>query len=125
MRQTSAERIFLFILLATTLCGCGGGYGQSTNSQFPADISGTYTFTLKWAGLNCPSAGCSFQFKGNLKQSSWQLCNGNLLCNGSQYENQLTGSVSLSWCMAHSFSSTAELFFNAEQPGNFQPSDIR
>jgi hypothetical protein len=81
---------------------------QPTGTQYPADISGTYTFTL--AGN-----GGSLTVHGTLKQAQWTPCNGNLLCKGATYQNDLTGNFSFPWCSAQAFTATGQLFFT---PGN-------
>ena len=96
------------VLLSTLVSGCGGGYSQGQlpgGGQSPADVSGSYTFTLAWSG------GGSLTLKGTLKQTQWVSCNGNLLCNGATYENDLNGSFSFPWCSPHAFTATGQLFF--------------
>lgn len=95
------------VILSVVVSGCGGGYSQGQppgGGQYPADISGTYTFTLAWSGG-------SLVLKGTLKQTQWAACNGNLLCNGATYENDLNGSFSFPWCAPDAFTATGQLFF--------------
>jgi hypothetical protein len=96
-----------FIAFSVAISGCGGGsysQGQPGGTQFPADVSGTYTFTL--TGTNG-----SLTLHGTLKETTWTPCNGNLLCNGATYENNLNGNFSFSWCNADAFTATGQLFF--------------
>lgn len=104
MNRNNRFPVVVLILALQLVCGCGGGY-QSGGSMFPRDISGSYTITL------VGSSGGSATLRSTLKQSQWTLCNGNLLCNGATYINNLTGNFSLSWCNADTFSGTAQLFF--------------
>ena len=100
--------IGFFMILSGLVWGCGGNSNtQSTPSggQYPADMSGTYTFTLAWSGG-------SLTLHGTLKQTQWTPCNGNLLCNGALYENNLTGNFSFPWCSPDSFTATGQLFFS-------------
>lgn len=96
--------VLMLILALDLVCGCGGG-SQSSGSMFPRDISGSYTITL------VGSSGGSATLHATLKQSQWTPCNGNLICNGSTYINNLTGSFTLSWCNADTLSGTAQAFF--------------
>jgi hypothetical protein len=57
--------------------------------------------------------------KGTLKQAQWTPCNGNLLCNGATYQNDLTGNFSFPWCSPHSFTATGQLFFTPGNPETF------
>src|SRR6267143_6954730 len=57
----------LFMVLAWLMSGCGSNsYMQTTGIQYPADKSGTYTFTLAWTGG-------SLTVQGTLKQAQWTL----------------------------------------------------
>jgi len=100
----------LVMVLSWLISGCGGGYQSA--GQYPADRSGSYTFTLGWTGG-------SLVLQGSLKQSQWTPCNGNLLCNGATYENNLTGSFSFPWCAPDSFTATGQLFYTPGQPETF------
>jgi hypothetical protein len=105
----------LFTVLAWLVSGCGGNsYTQPSppGTQFPADISGTYTLTLI-------GTGGSLTLHGTLKQGQWTLCNGNLLCNGATYQNDLNGNFSFPWCSPHSFAATGQLFFTPSNPETF------
>lgn len=103
--------IGFFMVLAWLMSGCGGGsYNQG--GVYPADISGTYTFTLT-------GTGGSLTLHGTLKQTQWTPCNGNLLCNGATYENNLNGSFSFPWCSADTFTATGQLFFTPGSPESF------
>jgi hypothetical protein len=98
------------------MSGCGGGsymQGPPGGGQYPADISGTYTFTLVGTG------GGSLTLRGTLKQTGWTPCNGNLLCNGATYQNNLNGNFSFSWCNADAFTATGQLFFTPGTPETF------
>jgi len=104
-----------FVVFAWLMSGCGGGYYTQPGppgTQYPADISGTYTFTLV-------GTGGSLTVKGTLKQGQWTPCNGNLLCNGATYQNDLTGNLSFPWCAPHSFTATGQLFFTTGNPETF------
>jgi hypothetical protein len=57
--------------------------------------------------------------KGTIKQGQWTPCNGNLLCNGATYQNDLTGNFSFPWCAPHSFTGTEQLFFTPGNPETF------
>lgn len=105
--------IGFWMVLSTLMLGCGGGGQQTGSGQYPADISGTYTFTLVGTG------GGSLTLHGTLKQTGWTPCNGNLLCNGATYQNNLTGNFSFSWCSADSFTATGQLFFTPGNPETF------
>ena len=101
------------MVLAWLISGCGSNsYMQTTGIQYPADKSGTYTFTLAWTGG-------SLTVQGTLKQAQWTLCNGNLLCNGATYENDLTGNFSFPWCSPQAFTATGRLFFTPGNPETF------
>ena len=107
----------LFMVLAWLMSGCGGNSStqaqpSSGGIQYPADMSGTYTFTL--AGT-----GGSLTVHGTLTQAQWAPCNGNLLCNGATYQNDLTGNFSFPWCSPHAFTATGQLFFTPGQPETF------
>ena len=95
--------IGLLVVLSGITSGCGGG-SYSQGGLYPVDRSGAYSFTLTWSGG-------SFTFHGTLKQTQWTPCNGNLLCNGATYENNLTGSFSFPWCSPDSFNATGQLFY--------------
>lgn len=112
MRNLPIGLLAVFVWLTS---GCGGSYGGSGQSsgQYPADISGSYTFTLTGS-----TAG-SLTLTGTLKQSQWTPCNGNLLCNGAIYQNDLTGTFSFPWCAAHAFTATGQLFFTPGSPEVF------
>jgi hypothetical protein len=105
-----------FVIAFAFMSGCGGGssaQGQPGSSQlFPADISGTYTFTLT-------GTGGSLTLHGTLKETGWTPCNGNLLCNGATYQTNLNGNFSLSWCSADAFTATGQLFFTPGSPESF------
>lgn len=116
-REMKMRHLFigLFMVLAWLISGCGSNsYTQPgpPGIQFPADISGTYTFTLV-------GTSGSLTVKGTIKQAQWTPCNGNLLCNGATYENDLTGSFSFPWCAPHSLSGTEQLFFTPGNPETF------
>ena len=99
--------IGFLVILSTLVSACGGGYSQGQppgGGQYPADMSGSYTFTLAWTGG-------SLTLQGTLNQTQWTPCNGNLLCNGATYENNLNGNFSFPWCTAHAFTATGQLFF--------------
>ena len=104
MNSNNRLTVLMPILALQLVCGCGGG-SQSSGSMFPPDISGSYTITL------VGSSGGSAILHSTLKQSQWTLCNGNLICNGSTYINNMTGSFTLSWCNADTLNGTAQLFF--------------
>lgn len=95
--------IGLFMVLSALMSGCGSN-SYSQGGQYPADRSGTYTFTLTW------NSG-SLTLKGTLKQTQWTPCNGNLLCNGATYENNLNGSFSFPWCSPDAFNATGQFFY--------------
>lgn len=103
------------VALAGLMSGCGGasaGGSNSSGGQYPADISGTYTFALAWTGG-------SLTLHGTLKQTQWTPCNGNLLCNGATYENNLTGNFSFPWCSPDSFTATGQVFFTPSSAETF------
>jgi hypothetical protein len=102
--------VLMLILALELVFGCGGG-SQSSGSMFPPDISGSYTIIL------VGSSGGSATLHSTLKQSQWTLCNGNLICNGSTYINNLTGNFTLSWCNADTLNGTAQLFFTPASAG--------
>jgi len=104
--------IGFFMVLSGLMSGCGGNSYMQGGGQYPTDISGTYTFTLSWTGG-------SLTLHGTLKQTQWIPCDGNLLCNGATYENNLNGNFSFSWCSHDAFTSTSELFFTPGSPESF------
>jgi hypothetical protein len=107
--------IGLVAVLAWLMSGCGGNSPTQPGppgTQFPADISGTYTFTLV-------GTGGSLTLQGTLKQGQWTPCNGNLLCNGATFQNDLSGNFSFPWCSPDSFTATGQLFFTPGNPETF------
>src|SRR5258707_8439328 len=100
--------IGLLMVLSAPMSGCGGGsysQGQPSGSQFPADVSGTYTFTLT-------GTGGLLTLQGTLKETGGAPCKSNLLFNRATHQKKNNCKFFFFFFSSYAVSATRQLFFS-------------